>query len=90
MRGIFKSLSVVKCLTTFIKWYFYASSLVQTEKTLADQDMLLSQFNELKEQFTEISPSLLNFEKLYSLQHISESTRTFGIPDNADIEITEY
>jgi len=90
MRGIFKSLSVVKCLTIFVEWYFYASSPVQTEKTLADQDMLLSQFNELKEQFAEISLSLLNFEKLHSLQHISESTRTFGTPDNADTEITEH
>ena len=90
MRGIFKSPSVVKCLTTFVEWYFYASSPVQTEKTLADQDMLLSQFNELKEQFAEISLSSLNFEKFHSLQHISESTRTFGTPDNADTEITEH
>ena len=90
MRGIFKSPSVVKCLTTFVEWYFYASSPVQTEKTLADQDILLSQFNELKEQFAEISLSSLNFEKFHSLQHISESTRTFGTPDNADTEITEH
>ena len=90
MRGIFKSPSVVKYLTTFVDWYFYASSPVQTEKTLADQDILLFQFNELKEQFTEISPSSLNFEKLHSLQHISESTQTFDTLDNADTEITEH
>jgi hypothetical protein len=90
VRGLLPSLKVTKCLVTFIEWYFYASSPVQTEKTLEDQDTLLSQFNELKGPFADISPSSLNFPKFHSLQHISESTRIFGPPDNADTEVTEH
>ncbi len=32
----------------------------------------------------------MNFPKLHSLSHISESTRKFGTPDNVDTEITEH
>lgn len=80
----------VKCLATFVQWYFYASSPIQTEKTLADQDALLSQFNDLKQSFADVSPSSLNFPKFHSLSHISDFTRKFGTPDNADTEITEH
>ena len=59
-------------------------------KTLADQDALLSKFNKLKEQFVEISPSSLNFQKMHSLQHVTESTRIFGTADNTDTETTEH
>jgi hypothetical protein len=90
VRGLLPSSEITKCLTTFVEWYFYASSPIQTEKTLIDQDALLSQFNDLKAPFAEISPSLLNFPKLHSLQHILELTRWFGTPDNADTEITEH
>jgi hypothetical protein len=55
-----------------------------------EQDALLSKFNGLKELFVKASPSDLNFPKLHSLQHVSESTRRFGTPDNADTEITEH
>jgi hypothetical protein len=90
VRGLLPSPEVTKCLATFVEWYFYASLPIQTEKTLADQDELLSQFNNLKGPFAEVSPSSLNFPKLHSLQHISDSTRKFGTPDNTDTEITEH
>jgi hypothetical protein len=90
VRGLLPSSEITKCLATFVEWYFYASSPIQTEKTLVDQDALLSQFDNLKQPFVDISPSSLNFPKLHSLQHISESTRWFGTPDNADTEITEH
>ena len=80
----------IACLGTFIEWFFYASSPIQTEKTLVDQNTLLSRFNELKWPFAEISPSSLNFVKLHSLIHIAESTRKFGTPDNFDTETTEH
>ena len=57
---------------------------------MADQDTLLSQFDELKVPFTNISPSSLNFPKLHSLQHISEATKRLGTPDNFDTEVTEH
>ena len=85
-----KSADAITCLTTFIEWFFYASSPIQTEKTLADQNTLLSRFNELKWPFVEVSPSSLNFPKLHSLIHIAESTRRFGTPDNFDTETTEH
>ncbi len=87
---MFQSSDVITCLATFIEWFFYASSPIQTEKTLADQNTLLSQFNELKWPFAEASPSSLNFPKLHSLIHIAESTKRFGTPDNFDTEITEH
>jgi hypothetical protein len=90
VRGLLPSSEITKCLATFVEWYFYASSPIQSEKTLVDQDALLSQFDNLKGPFVEASPSSLNFPKLHSLQHISESTRWFGTPDNADTEITEH
>jgi hypothetical protein len=90
VRGLLPSSKITKCLATFVEWYFYASSPIQTDKTLVDQDALLSQFDSLKGPFVEASPSSLNFPKLHSLQHISESTRWFGTPDNADTEITEH
>jgi len=90
VRGLLPSTKVTKCLVAFIEWYFYASSPVQTEKTLEDQDALLAQFDKLKGPFADISPSSLNFPKFHSLQHISESTRRFGTPDNADTEVTEH
>ncbi len=90
VRGLLPSPEIVRCLATFVQWYFYASSPTQTEKTLMDQDALLSQFNELKGPFAEVSPSSLNFPKFHSLLHVSESTRRFGTPDNADTEITEH
>lgn len=90
MRGLLPSPEIVRCLATFVEWYFYASSPIQTEKTLADQDALLSQFNKLKVPFADVSPSSLNFPKMHSLLHVSESTRRFGTPDNTDTEITEH
>jgi hypothetical protein len=90
VRGLLPSPEVTKCLAIFVEWYFYASSPIQTERTLVDQDALLSQFDDLKGPFEEVSPSSLNFPKLHSLQHISESTRKFGTPDNTDTEVTEH
>ena len=90
MRGLLPSHEATLCLATFVEWYFYASSSIQTDKTLVDQDNLLFQFNDLKKLFANVLLSSLNFPKLHSLQHISESTKRFGTPDNADTEITEY
>ena len=90
VRGLLPSEEITQCLTAFVEWYFYASSPIQTEKTLAEQDALLSRFDELKEPFVNISPSSLNFPKFHSLQHFSEATRRFGTPDNVDTEITEH
>lgn len=81
---------IVKCMATFVEWFFYTSSPVQTDATLADQDALLREFNELKAPFVDVSPSSLNFPKFHSLQHFSETTKRFGTPDNADTEVTEH
>ena len=80
----------MKCLSTFVEWYFYATSPVQTEETLADQDALLLKFDKLKGLFVNISPSSMNFPKFYSLQYILEATSRFSTPDNFDTEVTKY
>src|SRR5215469_13706447 len=90
LRGLTPSPDIVKCMATFVEWFFYASSPVQTDATLADQDALLKEFNKLKSPFLEVSPSSLNFPKFHSLQHYSESTKRFRTPDNADTEVTEH
>ena len=80
----------VTTIRTFIVWFMLITLPIQSDTSLERAEKLLKDFDKFKDVFSDVYGCSDEFPKLHGLAHYIPRIRTWGPPDNYDIEYTEH